>query len=321
MTDNLVSILMPVKNAGLYIKDSISSILAQTYTDFEYIIIDDGSTDNTVNIIGSFNDDRIKFFKRESLGLIEQLNFGIQVSKGKYIARMDADDIAEPEKLRLQIEFLKSHKEYHLVGSCFEFIDENGKRIMVKNLPENHEDIEFMMPFIDSVLHSTIVVYKSVLEKAGGYNPEYSYAEDDELFLRLLLIGCRMYNIGKALYKYRLIARPYEHFEIQNSLYYRCGYDYLEKYYNEKNGEYYLRLGLLEYYRGSIKSSRKYLLKSLKSGGIKKKYVLRYLPITFLGSSIVNYLRKKKITSRINSYFNNKFKVDTYNIDGSKIRK
>jgi glycosyltransferase involved in cell wall biosynthesis len=321
MTDNFVSILMPVKNAGLYIQDSISSILAQTYTDFELIIIDDGSTDSTAEIIGSFNDDRIKFFKRENLGLIDQLNFGIQISKGKYIARMDADDIAEPEKLGLQIEFLKSHKDYDLVGTCFEFTDEKGKRIMTKTLPENHEDIEFMMPFIDSVLHSTIVVYKNVLEKAGGYNLEYSYAEDDELFLRLLLNGCRMYNIRKSLYKYRLINRPYKHFEIQNSLYYRCGYEYLEKYYREKNGEYYLRLGLLEYYRGSIKSSRKYLLKSLKFGGIKKRYILRYLPVTFLGNSIVNYLRKKKITSRINSYFNNNFKIDTYNIDASKIRK
>ena len=100
MKDKLISIIMPVKNADKYICDSVSSILSQTYKNFELIIIDDGSTDNTLSLIDSFNDNRIKFFKRENSGLIAQLNFGLQKSTGELIARMDADDIALSDKLQ-----------------------------------------------------------------------------------------------------------------------------------------------------------------------------------------------------------------------------
>lgn len=321
MSGKLISIIMPVRNAEAYIRDSVESILSQTYGEFEMLIIDDGSADGTAEIARSFRDRRIKLFKRENLGLIEQLNFGLGQSCGEYVARMDADDIAHPEKLQHQIDFLEKNKDIQLVGTNFEFIDETGKTLMQKKLPEFHADIEFMMPFIDSVLHSSILTYKKVLLDSGGYDMNYSSVEDDELFLRLLTLGYKMHNLQKTLYKYRLIERPYEHYENQNVNFYRCGIKYLENICREKNGEYYLRLGLLEYYRGSIKSARINLLKCLKYKGIKKRMLFRYLPVTFLGSSIVNYLRKKKITSKINSFFNNKFKVDTYGIEGSKVKK
>ncbi|MBI5403124.1 MAG: glycosyltransferase [Ignavibacteriae bacterium] len=321
MTGKLISIIMPVKDAEAYIKDSVESILSQKYGGFELLIIDDGSGDRTAEISESYKDERIKLYRRENLGLIEQLNFGLSESRGEYIARMDADDIAYPEKLLQQIDFLEKNKDIHLVGTNFEFINETGKTLMQKKLPEFHDDIEFMMPFIDSVLHSSILTYKKVLVDSGGYDRNYSSVEDDELFLRLLTFGYKMHNIQKTLYKYRLIERPFEHYENQNVNFYRCGIKYLENSCKEKNGEYYLRLGLLEYYRGSIKSARINLLKCLKFKGIKKRMLFRYLPVTFLGSSIVNYLKKKKITSKINSFFNNKFKVDTYGINGSKVKK
>jgi len=316
MQDKLISIILPVKNAEPFIKDAVDSILNQSYRNFELIVIDDGSSDRTVNILESYNDERIVIFKRENLGLIAQLNFGLNVSKGNLIARMDADDIAHPEKLRTQYDFLENNNDIHLVGTNFEFIDDNGKTIMQKKLPERHEEIEFMMPFIDSVLHSSILTYKNVLADSGGYNPDYSAVEDDELFLRLLSKGYKMHNIQKSLYRYRLIERPFSHYENQNILYYKCGLQYLENKYSEKNGEYYLRRGLLEYYRGSIKEARKNLIAGLRYGGIKKRIIFRYLPVTFLGGAVLNFLRKKRITSRINSFFNNKFKVDTYNVRG-----
>lgn len=321
MSENLISIIMPVKNAEKFIRDSVQSILAQTYKNFEFIIIDDGSTDNTREIIESIKDERIKFYKNESAGLIEQLNFGLNKSNGEFVARMDADDTVSPEKLEMQINYLLNNKDIHLVGTNFVFMNENGKSLMTKNLPEEHEDIEFMMPFIDSVLHSSILTYKKVLHDSGGYDKEYFSAEDDELFLRLLSLGYKMHNIQKTLYKYRLVERPYEYYEMQKTNYYKCGIKYLEKHYPEKKGEYYLRMGLLEYYRGSIKKSREYLLKTLKYKDIKRKYLLRYLPVTFLGGKIVNFLRKKKITSKFNSYFNKKFNYDTYNISGSDVKK
>lgn len=321
MSENLISILMPVKNAEKYIRDSVSSILDQTYKNFEFIIIDDNSTDKTSEIIESIKDDRIRFYKRESRGIIEQLNFGLIEAKGEFIARMDADDIVSPEKLEEQINFLLSNKDIHLVGTNFAFIDEQGKLLIYKRLPEDQKNIEFMMPFIDSVLHSSILTYKKVLVDAGGYNRNYSYAEDDELFLRLLSLGYKMHNIQKILYKYRVIEREFGHYEKQNEQYYKCSMDYLENYYAKKEGEYYLRMGLLEYYRGSIKKSKEYLLKSLKFKDIKRKYFFRYFPVTLLGDKIVNYLRRKKISSKINYYFNRKFEFDSYNISGAEVKK
>lgn len=321
MSEPLISIIMPVKDAEDYIKESVESILFQTYNNFEFIIIDDGSKDRTAEIVESFKDERIKFFKRENAGLIEQLNFGLQQSKGEFIARMDADDFAHSEKLGIQIDFLTSNKDVHLAGTNFDFIDENGKMIMNKKMPEMHANIEFMMPFIDSVLHSTMLTYKKVLVDSGGYNKEYSGVEDDELFLRLLSKGYKMHNIQKTLYKYRIVNRPSEHYELQNSGYYKCGKKYIEEFYKEKNGEYYLRMGLLEYYRGSISKSREMLLKCLKFKEVKKKYLFRYLPMTFLGGRIINYLRKKKVTAKLNSFIANKFKIDTYNIESPKTQK
>ncbi|MCX6163630.1 MAG: glycosyltransferase [Ignavibacteriae bacterium] len=321
MLENLISIIMPVKNEEKYVFDSIQSVLSQTYENFELIIIDDGSTDKTIELIESIKDQRIRLFKKENSGLIDQLNFGLNEAKGEFIARMDADDLVSPDKLEMQIKYLMNNMDIHLVGTNFYFIDEKGEIIMQKILPENHKDIEFMMPFIDSVLHSSILTYKKVLIDSGGYDKEYFCAEDDELFLRLLSLGYKMYNIQKPLYKYRIVDRPYGYYETQKSNYYKCGIKYLENQYKEKNGEYYLRLGLLEYYRGSIKKSRLNLLKCLKYKNIKKKYLFRYLPMTFLGNKIVNYLRKKKITSKVNLYVSTKFKFDTYQIEGSKVIK
>jgi glycosyltransferase involved in cell wall biosynthesis len=321
MFDKLVSIIMPVKNAEKYVYDSIQSILSQTYRNFEFIIIDDGSTDKTFEVIEKIKDKRIRLFKNENRGLIEQLNFGINEAKGEFIARMDADDVAIPEKLELQVDFLLSNKDIHLVGTNFDFIDDNGKALMNKRLPEKHNDIEFMMPFIDSVLHSSMLTYKKVLVDAGGYNREFNCAEDDELFLRLLSLDYKMHNIQKTLYKYRLIERPYEYYEAQRIGYYKCGLNYLENRYKEKSGEYYLRMGLLEYYRGSIKKARENLLKCLEYKSIRKKNVLRYLLVSLLGNRIVNFLRKKKISSKINAYISKNFNYDTYNIEGTKAKK
>jgi glycosyltransferase involved in cell wall biosynthesis len=321
MSENLVSIIMPVKNEEKYIFGSVQSVLLQTYKNFELIIIDDGSIDKTVNIIESLKDERIKLYKKENNGLVEQLNFGIMVAKGEFIARMDADDLVNPEKLEMQLNFLLSNNDIHLVGTNFQFIDSNNDILMEKKLPEFHKDIEFMMPFIDSVLHSSILTYKNVLVDSGRYNKEYYCAEDDELFLRLLSLGYKMHNIQKPLYKYRLVERSYDYYETQKVNYYKCGIKYLDNQYKEKGGEYYLKLGLLEYYRGSIKKSRLNLLKCIKYKNVKKKFIFRYLPLTFLGDRIFNFLRKRNITSKVNSLVNKKFNFDTYKITGSRVMK
>ncbi len=121
----MVSIIMPVYNSSGYLSDAIESILSQTYSDFEFIIIDDASTDNSIEIIYSYHDPRIVLLKNDiNLGVTHSLNKGIKHARGKYIARMDADDIALPQRIELQVDFLEKNPEFILVGSFFEVIPE-----------------------------------------------------------------------------------------------------------------------------------------------------------------------------------------------------
>ena len=122
---------MPAFNAGPYIRESIESVLAQTYTDFEYLIIDDGSQDETASILESFKDTRIRIIRHENnRGLIATLNEGIMEAKGSIIARMDADDVCLPGRLAHQLEILRENPEYVLVGSEAEAIDKDGNFLM-----------------------------------------------------------------------------------------------------------------------------------------------------------------------------------------------
>lgn len=321
MQDKLISILMPVKNTEKYIYDSVQSILSQSYKNYELIILDDGSSDKTVEIIEGIKDERIKLYIRASEGLTSQLNFGLQVAKGDLIARMDGDDIAFLGKLQVQKNFLDQNPDIQIVGTNYYFIDEAGKIILQKKLPEHNGDIEFMMPIIDSVLHTSILTYKNILVDSGGYSSEYNTSEDIELFLRLISRGYKMYNIQKPLLKYRLTEKPQGYYETQNKNHYEIGLKYLENFHKEKNGNYFFRLGLLEYYRGSIKIARRSLIKCLKYKDVKKRYIFRYLPITFLGERTVNFIRRKKISAKVNYYIKNKFNYDTYNLSGEKIKK
>jgi len=319
MENNFISILMPVYNDELHIGESIDSILRQTFKQFELLIIDDGSTDGTANIISKYSDERIKFFQRIHSGLISQLNFGLSVSNGDFIARMDSDDISLPEKLMMQYEYLNANSNIDIVGTCFYFINEKGENLLLKINPEYHKDIEFMMPMIDCLLHSTMLIRKKTLIDAGGYKDGYLHAEDDELFLRLLSNNYKFHNLQKPLYKYRISERNSEYYNRHKENSYKCSLIYLNNFYKNKNsgkekGYFYFRRALLEYYKGSISIARKYFLKSFFYIPDKFFKILRYLIFTFLGHNIFNYLRRKNITKALNHFFINKFKIDTHNI-------
>jgi hypothetical protein len=127
--------------------------------------------------------------------------------------------------------------------------------------------------------------------------------------------------LQKSLYKYRITEKPSGYYKKQNLNHYIIGFKYLNEYYREKNGDYYYRMGLLEYYRGSMKLARKNLLRSLKFKNIKKIFIFRYLLISLLGNGIVGFLRNKKILSTVNILIKNNFNYDTYSIEGTKIKK
>lgn len=200
-----VSVLMPVYNEVRFLREAVQSILAQTFLNFEFIIVDDGSKSKTREILSSFKDPRLKIFFEDHRGLCETLNKGIKEAQGEYIARMDADDIALPGRLEEQVSFLESHPRVALCGTWVSLINEMGEKIREHRLPVLHKDIARMLLFHNPFFHPTVMWRKEVTEKVGAYNPRYKYVEDYELWMRAAK-QFTMANIPKPLLEYRITS-------------------------------------------------------------------------------------------------------------------
>ena len=199
-----ITVLMPAYNAEKYIGEAISSILNQTFTDFEFLIINDGSTDETEIEIRKYKDDRIKLVNNSNnLGLITALNKGLELAKGKYIARMDADDISLPERLILQFEFMENNNSVVACGAWTRMF--GGSRPRYFNLNKNNSEETQAMMFIDPPLsHPTSIIRKSALRENNiQYDTRYLHCEDYKLWFDLSKIG-KLANIHKILLRYRL---------------------------------------------------------------------------------------------------------------------
>lgn len=190
----MVSIIMPVYNASKYLRDAISSVLLQTYVNFEFIIVDDGSTDNSEEIIHACKDVRIKYIYQENQGVASALNHGLTLACGKYIWRHDADDISLPTKLQAQVEFLENNPEFVLCGTQISFMTEKGliapnfrqpKNSFFHNAEWVEVKREHFNPY-SPITHATVLVRTDSIKQVGGYRSEFKTAEDIDLWLRLL---------------------------------------------------------------------------------------------------------------------------------------
>jgi glycosyltransferase involved in cell wall biosynthesis len=183
-----ISVLMPVYNAEKYLNEAIDSILNQTFADFEFLIINDGSTDRSEEIILSYQDPRIRYEKNErNLKLIATLNKGIELCKGKYIVRMDADDISALERIEEQVDFMEEHPDVGLCGTWFETFDEKGKKGESKYASE-HDEICYKHLYQIHLSHGTAIFRKSILEQLNfRFDMKYAHAEDYDLFTRMSL--------------------------------------------------------------------------------------------------------------------------------------
>lgn len=197
-----VSVIMPVHNCEKYINESIQSILHQTFSDFELIVIDDVSIDKTVDIVEGLKDPRIHLIKKEkNSGISDSLNLGMKIAKGKYIARMDGDDISVPERFEKQVKFLDAHPDVALCSSWYKLIHE---RYYVAEVPSEHEDIKIGLLSKNVISHPGAMLRKDFLMKHGfKYIKEMEPAEDYYLWTEMITKG-KLHSIPEVLLHYRI---------------------------------------------------------------------------------------------------------------------
>lgn len=200
-TNPIISVIMPVYNAQTYLRECIDSVLNQRFSDFEFIIIDDCCTDNTVTIISSYTDARIKIFKNETnLGLTKSLNRAIELAQGKYIARMDADDICLPARFEKQFQLLEANPQIGLCGTWYENF---GDRIGTAKYNTTHNEIVFGLLYQSQFCHPTVMLRKEILDKHHlRYDTEFTTAQDYELWSRMAHV-CETANVPEILLRYR----------------------------------------------------------------------------------------------------------------------
>lgn len=203
----LISVVMSVYNGQKFLAEAIESILKQTYTNFEFIIIDDGSTDNSLDIVWEFAaaDERIRVVVNETnLGLAKSLNKGIALASGKYIARMDADDISMPERFEKQVAFLDENDDIGLVGTNKINLDQiTGQEKKYLKIPEGHLEILWTLLFTPPFIHPSVMIRRSfLLENNLRYSEELQAAQDYDLWMRSL-----SYTKGANLSEFLLIYR------------------------------------------------------------------------------------------------------------------
>jgi O86/O127-antigen biosynthesis beta-1,3-galactosyltransferase len=197
-----IAVLMCAHNSEPFISAAIESILAQTFADFEFIIVENGSTDKTWDIIKSYNDPRIRTYKTDLKQLIFNLNYGLLQTKAEFIARMDSDDISKPERLESQIAYLKKYPDTTVLGSAFETFGDGIPRKIV-TLPTTDKAIRRRLPFLFSICHPTVIFSRKTILEHGGYiGPEHS--QDFYLWLKLSRDKTvKFANLPEVLLKYR----------------------------------------------------------------------------------------------------------------------
>jgi len=201
-----VSVLMPAYNAEKYIGEAIDSVLNQTFVNFELVIVDDGSTDNTANVIKAYTDKRIKLIQQKNGGVSAALNTGLSQAQGKYIARFDADDVCYPYRLQQQFDFMETNPDFVLIGSDADYMSEEGAFLFTyHNIGYSNQEIQEKINVYCPFVHSTVCYRKEAVVQLGGYEVLAFTFEDYFLWKKLVKIG-KVCNFKTPLIKVRFNA-------------------------------------------------------------------------------------------------------------------
>lgn len=310
-----ISVIMAAYNAEKYLDESIKSILNQTFRDFEFIIFEDGSNDGTRTIIKKYvkKDKRIRviFNKRNIgyVGFIRNLNRGIKLAQGKYIARQDADDVSLPGRLKKQYEFLEKNKDIFLCGTNLKQITEKGVVVATKSLETNWKIIKKKLQSGENQFVHTSIMFRN---KGLFYHEKAWFVEDFDLYLRLLTQGYKMANLEDVLVHYRLnpdsitSKKAYQHklFLKKTIYFYHERLKYGKDSYDSFDPALMLKIDTSDIEREELERRIIILLKSAdynRAKGYLKKYIhlkrisiLKWLPLyIFIYFPIIYELRKK----------------------------
>ena len=208
MSAPAVTVLMPVYNAGQFVAQTVDSVLAQTFGDFDFLIINDGSTDRSLEILESYanRDDRIRLISRPNTGYVAALNEGLGLARGELIARIDADDLADPRRLELQVARMFQEPQLVALGSNAHAMDQDSRMLGDYDVPLTHEEIEAAhLRGSSSIHHPAVMLRANAVKRVGGYRTELMPCEDFDLWLRLGEVG-RLANLPEKLLTKRLFA-------------------------------------------------------------------------------------------------------------------
>lgn len=310
MPNPLISVLMPVYNAEEYMEESIKSILSQTFKDFEFIIINDGSKDSSLSLLRKYKkkDKRIIILdNKKNLGLHISLNRGLSIAKGKYIARMDADDISLQKRFEIQFNYIEKNKNIFLVGGSAIVINEEGEKIGSLLKGDNPKRIG------KKLLKSNPFVHPSIMFRNTGeffYRDKFVCSEDYDLYLRMLSEGKALANINDFLIKYRISknsfvsTRPHQRFYFEKA---REFYTQREKYgkdeyeklkhptwpsekinFNKLNSRTKI---MVKFQDGQMRETRKEIKDYFNNYGLEKSFLIYYI-VSFFPSKLIKLLRR-----------------------------
>jgi len=198
-----ISVIMSAYNRDDYLKEAVDSILDQTFSDFEFIIINDGSSDGTHDILKNYKDSRLRIFEQQNMGLTKSLNKGITFSNGEYIARQDADDVSLSERFEKQVRFLDERSDIALLGTAAIRINHNGKELDIVRYPEDDGTIRNRLLEFNPFWHTSVMMRKKCLDETGIYREISDSVDDYDLWLRISE-KYKLANLSEPLVKYRL---------------------------------------------------------------------------------------------------------------------
>lgn len=321
----MVTVLMPVYNAGEFLKEAIDSILNQTYEEFEFLIINDGSTDSSVNIIESYKDKRIKLIHNiENKGLVESLNKGIEIAQGKYIIRMDADDIAEVNRIETQVDFMENNSDVAVAGSNgVIFLSDKPIIKKLTDLPIKYNEIKCKLLFECPIVHSAVIIRKNILlENNYRYSEKYKDTEDYGLWIEIAK-NHKIVNIPKKLLRYRIISssitnqalkRINDRIKVMKNIYV-LGLDCLEIKYSEEELDIHAEIALsstLKHFKYTKISIVRWLCRLIDANNSTRKFdseifnkeiAEQYFLVCVYNGTYVDYKSSEFANSNPKSFF------------------